>query len=370
MQCSCCGNRIKSGIMLCPKCGKKVDREKMETAYPKVIDKRKRRIYLGIAAASIMILLFSVICVRSGSLTNKKIIDLVKNSGLTYRTIDGEEIFYTPTKIDILSKQKQGKKSYVVSSAIQMTSNDYIAELEYELAIGKQNGKWILFNYEQLQVRDIWPLKGIENLSDQEITDSIRRAYPDIDWNYEYNSMLGKNFNYNFPISYSLVERETDLNKKIDVFLYDYSFNTFTGHESGRVKIEYDFTMDGNWEQTEANIINSEFDWKLEGIWDFDIYTYYVNIEIMEMNFDSHVATMCRKGSVWQGYGDPEIIEVVFSEQDGFIYFDTFYILKDEWSGSQEEITLIAKRDDLYYKCPSMFSGADPYDRGIGGKTY
>lgn len=369
MYCGCCGNKLKDGEILCPKCGKKADLERNPKQPLNPVMKKRPIIILGVVCALFLIITaLTTMIILSQSLTNTKVKKLIKQNQFTYLYVNGENVYFTPSKIKVIAKEKLGKKTYGVVCTIQMSASDYVAQAEYEVIFRKSNTGWQISNYELHQVMDIQPLKGIGDLTEEEIANSIRRAYPEIDWNYERLALFGKNYNYLFPISYQLVDRKTELSEKKDTFLYQYSFDTFTGHESGQVQVVYNFTTEGNWVQTEANIINSEFTWNLEGIWDFDIYTYYVNIDILNMDFENHIATIVAKGSVWEGYGDPETLEVYFTEQDGCIYFDTFYLEEDEWSDGKE-ITLTAKQSDMYYKCPSLFSATDLYDMSIGGKT-
>lgn len=382
MYCSKCGFEIKNEMKFCPKCGAAMkDGGELQAEQESFVangneDEQKNKFFMFIernkkaASGFVVVLLFVLIISlsrKASSISNKDFSNLMKsnvsmNIGVTTPL--------TVNQVNIVSKKKGKERDQVkVICDVTMSNNAIAAEARYQVSCRKENEKWNIVDSNVTTIYDIKPLQGAEEPVDL-IKDTIHGFYPEINWTYQYNDIFSsKNINFDFPITWNLVERNTDLEEKIDQLKYEYSFDTYAAHITGSFEFNYEFTNNAMWEVTEIRQSSSDIEWNLKGIWSFDIFTYYVDVNILDIDFNDHTVTLERRGSAFQGSGNVENIQIGFAEADGCLYFDTFVIPATTGGASDHEITLTAKMDDLYYQYPSLFAGVDPFDMAIGGKS-
>ena len=325
-----------------------------------------------------MMLVFTLILLVGGVIlfTNRKTLDdktiqtLLGEDKDWNININGMNTSLTLQRADILSKDKkeQGDGYDVVVNAL--VSNGQIeADVQYSLLISKEDKEWTIEDKKAFQVMDIRPLQGVVEPYAEDIKQAIKELYPQIDWTFSKSSLVLKNFDYNFPVSWELQEQGTDLEGKTDYLLYSYRIETFSGDISGQIKIDYIF-VDGQWIQSNIIQVSSEFDWNLIGLWEFDIFTYYVSVYFEDVDFETHVATLLCKGGYIHGdeqSGHYEEFKINFEEKEDGLYFDSFNV-SDTYGKGVTEISLVATMEDFRYWRPSMFTNMDDVLDGAGGK--
>ncbi len=133
--------------------------------------------------------------------------------------------------------------------------------------------------------------------------------------------------------------------------------------------MEYEFSDSGEWILASIYPHDVNVEWDLEGLWSFGIYTYYVDVAILEMDYKHGIAIIEERGSEFEGSGSPKQRGIEFAEENGVIYFDTFTAGENNRYSMEKEITLIARIDDMYYMHPGMFGEGSEYERPIGGRS-
>lgn len=374
MYCKYCGNEVKEGTKFCSKCGNVIAMpenstdENAELSSKKQINNRK----VMVAIFVIVVLIvggFLLYAINAGP-SQKTILTLLNQSNNLYLNLNEMNIPVTLQAVTIDSKSKQKDGGYNVISNTVVSNGQIEADVQYCFAVEKQNGEWIIANQEPVKVLDIRPLHGVSEPATDEIRQIIKKLYPQIDWTYQINDIFLKSFDYNFPISLNLEKQETDLDERTDCLIYSYEIETFSGDISGQAQIDYEF-VNGQWEQNEASIKTSTFEWDLAGWWEFSIFTYYVSIYFEDVDYEAGIATLLCKGGYIHGdenSGFYREYTVPFEEKDDGIYFDYFDI-QDTYGNDTTEIKLMATVEDLKYLQPSMFTNMDDFWVGAGGKN-
>lgn len=377
MFCPNCTKIIKDGSNFCKYCGSSIqatvenggqkESVNSESGYDgawKNPDSSK----VGVAiVATVFLVMLVVAFARSDKITEKELYNLMPY--VTTASIGGVEKAFTVDKLAITSRSEGYEDSISVYCDVTISNDMMTADVEYKVDCKKMNDNWEILDSQVIGVDDVKPKQGVVAAeSGALVEDAIKAQYPDINWGYQQLDLLGNDIDYDFDINWEINETDTDLKNGKEHIVYGYSFDTHTVTVEGELEIYYEFTKDGTWVMTESNQIQDEIKWDLNGLWSFDIYTYYVDVEFLEIDFDNDVAAIRRRGSALQGSGTMETIAIGFREEENCLYFDTFVIPGSSW-GSEHEITLTAKLDDLYYKCPNFFAGAASYDEGIGGKN-
>lgn len=373
MFCPNCGKEIKES-KFCSYCGSKIVSKEdskehvndtSKTAQEKPFNNAMIGVVIGVAA--LIVVLIIIFSSRNSMITDEQFESLMRSVATT--RVGSIDSYFNVKEVNIISKERDKENDLVkVICDVTMSNGVVTAEVQCNVFCKEQEDRWSIITHNIAKVYDIKPLQGATEPTDI-LESTIQGFYPDINWGYYQENFLSKDINYNFPIYWNLTERNTDLENKKDQMVYDYSFDTNTVHVSGNVVFDYEFTEDGIWTTTAISQNNNEIEWNIEGLWSFDIYTYYIDVNIVDIDFDTHMATIQRRGSAFQGSGSAENIEIGFVEDGNCIYFDTFVIPKDGMWGKDHEVTLMAKLDDLYYKSPSLISGGEGYDVGIGGKS-
>lgn len=372
MFCPNCGKEIKES-KFCSYCGSKIVSKEdskehvndtSKTAQEKPFNNAMIGVVIGVAA--LIVVLIIIFSSRNSMITDEQFESLMRSVATT--RVGSIDSYFNVKEVNIISKERDKENDLVkVICDVTMSNGVVTAEVQCNVFCKEQEDRWSIITHNIAKVYDIKPLQGATEPTDI-LESTIQGFYPDINWGYYQENFLSKDINYNFPIYWNLTERNTDLENKKDQMVYDYSFDTNTVHVSGNVVFDYEFTEDGIWTTTAISQNNNEIEWNIEGLWKFDIYTYHVAVNIVDIDFDTHIASIRRQGSAFQNGGTVESIEIGFVEDGNSLYFDTFVIPNEMW-GDDHEVTLTAKLDDLYYKSPSLISGGEGYDVGIGGKS-
>lgn len=377
MFCPNCVKIIKDGSNFCKYCGCSIQ-DTVENGEQKGLVnsesgyngawKKADSSKVGVAIVAVVFLVMMVVVFTSSDkITEKELYNLIPY--VTTTSIGGVERSFAVDKLIITSRSEGYEDSIIVDCDVTMSNDMMTADVEYRVDCKKLNDNWEILDSQVIGVDDVKPKQGaVAAESGDLVEDAIKALYPDINWGYQQLDLLGNDIDYDFEINWKINETDTDLKNGKDHIVCGYSFDTHTVTVEGELEIDYEFTKDGTWVMTGSNQIQDEIEWDLNGLWSFDIYTYYVDVEFLEIDFGNDVAAIRRRGSALQGSGTMETIAIGFTEEENCLYFDTFIIPGSSW-GSEHEITLTAKLDDLYYKCPNFFSGAAPYDEGIGGKN-
>lgn len=373
MYCKYCGNEVAEGAKFCRKCGNAISMSEISTDEntPSFSEQQINNRKMLIAIFAVLVLVMAGVWlykVTSGP-SQKTLLMLINQSNDLSLNLNEMNIPVTlqDVKIDSKSKQKDGQYNVICDTVV---SNGQIeANVQYCFIMGKQNGEWMIENQKLVQIMDIRPLQGVSEPAADEMSQLIKSLYPQIDWKYEYYDLVLEPFDYNFPISWNLEKQETDLNERIDSLLYSYEIETFSGTISGQVQIDYNF-VNGQWEQNEAFIKKSNFEWNLVGWWEFDIFTYYVSIYFEDVDLETGIATLLCKGGYIHGdenSGFYREYRIPFEERDDCIYFDPFNV-QDTYGNDTTEIKLMATVENLKYSHPSMFANMDDFWAGAGKK--
>lgn len=371
MYCKKCGNEIKEGMKFCTKCGNPILSEQNDVNNIKNSSRDNKRVLTMMLVFALILLVGGVILFTNRKTLDDKTIQTLLDEDKDWNiNINGMNTSLTLQRADILSKDKkeQGDGYDVVVNAL--VSNGQIeADVQYSLLISKEDKEWTIEDKKVFQVMDIRPLQGVVEPYAEDINQAIKELYPQIDWTFSKSSLVLKNFDYNFPVSWELQEQGTDLEGKTDYLLYSYRIETFSGDISGQIKIDYIFA-DGQWNQSDIIQVSSEFDWNLIGLWEFDIFTYYVSVYFEDVDFETHVATLLCKGGYIHGdeqSGHYEEFKINFEEKEDGLYFDSFNV-SDTYGKGVTEINLVATMEDLRYWRPAMFTNMDDMLDGAGGK--
>lgn len=371
MYCKKCGNEIKEGMKFCTKCGNPILSEQNDVNNIKNSSRDNKRVLTMMLVFALILLVGGVILFTNRKTLDDKTIQTLLDEDKDWNiNINGMNTSLTLQRADILSKDKkeQGDGYDVVVNAL--VSNGQIeADVQYSLLISKEDKEWTIEDKKVFQVMDIRPLQGVVEPYAEDINQAIKELYPQIDWTFSKSSLVLKNFDYNFPVSWELQEQGTDLEGKTDYLLYSYRIETFSGDISGQIKIDYIFA-DGQWNQSDIIQVSSEFDWNLIGLWEFDIFTYYVSVYFEDVDFETHVATLLCKGGYIHGdeqSGHYEEFKINFEEKEDGLYFDSFNV-SDTYGKGVTEINLVATMEDLRYWRPAMFTNMDDVLDGAGGK--
>ena len=379
MYCSKCGKECKDNSSFCSGCGNiLISGERIEKKSPVNLIKslakiRRNYIILGIVSVALLLCLFIIV---SGNkmVTEEDVESTIKTLQLEDIEINNEILDFNVTEVKIISQNYDSQtKMCVVNCEVMITSDTMKGTLFYYLKYELEDGNWIIKTYELDEDRgyDFVPLKGVE-LSQEEVVQYVKELYPEILWKGGNTSAIGMVGAWediwaaDFPIEYTLVYHETNLDSREDKISYDYTFYTETAYVSGKMVLEYTFMEEGMWKISDFWCEDEEVQWQLEGLWSFDIYTYWIDVYISEIDWENQIAYIQQRGSLMQGGGTYKSITIGFEQKDGCIYFDSFIT---ESGNSGEKVTLIAKIDDLYYLSPSIFTGEEPVESRIGGKN-
>ena len=371
MYCRKCGNEIKKGMKFCTKCGNSILSEQNDVNNMKNSSRDNKRVLTMMLVFALILLVGGVILFTNRKTLDDKTIQTLLGEDKDWNiNINGMNTSLTLQRADILSKDKKEQDDGYDVVVNALVSNGQIeADVQYSLLISKEYKEWTIEDKKTFQVMDIRPLQGVVEPYAEDIKQAIKELYPQIDWTFSKSSLVLKNFDYNFPVSWELQEQGTDLEGKTDYLLYSYRIETFSGDISGQIKIDYIF-VDGQWIQSNIIQVSSEFDWNLIGLWEFDIFTYYVSDDFEDVDFETHVATLLCKGGYIHGdeqSGHYEEFKINFEEKEDGLYFDSFNV-SDTYGKGVTEISLVATMEDLRYWRPSMFTNMDDVLDGAGGK--
>lgn len=371
MYCRKCGNEIKEGMKFCTKCGNSILSKQNDVNNIKNSSRDNKRVLTMMLVFALILLVGGVILFTNRKTLDDKTIQTLLGEDKDWNiNINGMNTSLTLQRADILSKDKKEQDDGYDVVVNALVSNGQIeADVQYSLLISKEDKEWTIEDKKTFQVMDIRPLQGVVEPYAEDIKQAIKELYPQIDWTFSKSSLVLKNFDYNFPVSWELQEQGTDLEGKTDYLLYSYRIETFSGDISGQIKIDYIF-VDGQWIQSNIIQVSSEFDWNLIGLWEFDIFTYYVSVDFEDVDFEIHVATLLCKGGYIHGdeqSGHYEEFKINFEEKEDGLYFDSFNV-SDTYGKGVTEISLVATMEDLRYWRPSMFTNMDDVLDGAGGK--
>lgn len=298
---------------------------------------------------------------RTPSITQDEVLQIVNNCG--YNTYELNQTVYS-AEIQSLnhfeSYWNKDAKQMVVAFDMCMENEEVSVEKQCYAQLSKEKDRWLV-KYWDDTVNNIFPRQGVIIPSDDELQGVVQSFYPEINWGYTYDGVFQSDIDYDYTIDVQIISRETKLDEKTDVISYEYSFETNTVAITGTFTEHYEFIDGLGWTYLYTDEKQSDLDWRLEGMWSLDIYTYYVDVYIKEMKWDEQMAVIEARGSSVQDSGIPDTYYVPFLVKEDGIYFTTFQLKK--------EITLIARYEDMYYLIPNMFTDKDPVEKAAGGKS-
>lgn len=354
MFCKKCGKEIRE-VSYCPYCGEQQKQNKKED----MKSKSYKYFFVGIAIILALVIGFIVANKKFPEITEEQVMAGITEAGANSLYLGESMVFLGVDSVEI-TQQSYDKNEYLnVFCDVTMSDTMVAAKVQYSLTYIWCEEYWLLEDYIMDSVEYIKPKQGIEE-NTINIVDGLCGG------DESTRQLFESYMNANMEIT--LLERDTDLDKGTDKLLYAYEFYTHTAIYSGQILYEYVFA-DGQWKIDTISSPVIEHQWTLEGKWEFDIFTYYVEVLIRSMDWTTMQAEIEYRGSVWQGGGDIYTATVNFAETSEGIVFDTFTVPGTGYMSSDKDINLLAKKDDMYYESPSIFYGADPVYLAIGGKA-
>lgn len=254
MFCKNCGKELGTDAQFCPKCGEKIKSERTGFVRGKTIP----IVLLGMVLIAGAILVFCLI-ENSNYISDEKIYELLYAQDSISLFVDNE---VTNLKIHEISNLQQssieGTKQTHISCEAKLVNEDYEAETEISAIVEKQDGEWSLHSESITAIQDIKPLHGTtkEEVLPEEL---IKECYSQIAWD-----------TYSYPVTWQVDDHITDCDKYSDRIIYSYSFVTNTAIIRGQVEYCYEFIGVDGWTLVQTNHMNSDIEWKLEGVWTFN----------------------------------------------------------------------------------------------------
>lgn len=362
MFCTKCGEDVGKNNV-CPKCGKVMSITYSQEQKRKIEANKTFLQFCENNKKIIGILSVFVICIcvvfvfmkKDREVTSEEIEQLLLAKRANEVMVGEVMQNFTFDEIEVRSQEEKDGIRQVICD-VSMSNEELAMEVQYSLKLREEGRKYHLMNYYITVIDDIKPLKGVTNKSlPREVL--LQAICPEIE---DLTSGMG--------LQATVMSQNTNLEQKYDQVVYQYDMKTNTLIETGTIQVDYRFNEDGVWEIEKVEKVNAEREWQLEGLWKFDIYTYYVELQIVRMDWENRIAEIQYRGSVWEGGGTVYSENIYFWEEGNDIWFQEFTIPNDSWYGSEHEILLIAKCDDMYYQVP-VGVNQNLVDMPVGGKT-
>lgn len=331
--------------MFCPHCGKEIKKNKFCQYCGGKITKQYfgKWIMVGVIGIAIVIFIMASAIISHITMISDEQFQKLMQNVTTTKIRDVESYFYVD-EITILSKKKDKEsKQIIVTCDVTMTDNAVAADVKYIVFCNKLDGTWRITRTTIDMVYDIKPLQGTVAPTDI-VEDSIQGLYPQINWGYTDYNIFGNNIDYNFPISWSLKEKNTDLENKKEQFVYEYYFMTYTARVTGVLEFNYKFSYSGVWKLESVEHKGSNIEWNLEEVWSFNIYTYYSDVFITNINWETQQAEIWCRGAVVQGAGKFQKTILGFTVEDDTI---TFTPLKISKKNGDSELIFTVRLEDM-----------------------
>lgn len=331
MVCPHCGKEIKHG-KFCQYCGGKTS----------VLNSCKLVVIAIIMVTVIGLMIMVGVSNHISMISDQQFCELMQT--VCTSRIENIDSRFWVDELTILSKKKDKESKQIkVTCNVIMTDETVTADVRYVVLCNKSKGKWHITKTDIERVLDVRPLRGVAEPTDI-VEESLQKLYPQINWGYTDYNVFRNNIDYNFPLAWSLRERDTDLENKKETFVYEYSFSTYTAQVTGVAELEYLF-CDGMWSLNKVENKESNIKWNLEEVWSFDIYSYYSDTFITNINWETCQAEIWCRGAVIQGAGKFQKTILGFSIDDDMI---TFKPLKVSKQSGDMEIEFVARLDDMY----------------------
>lgn len=356
MYCKNCKKEIKE-VIFCPYCGEKQFSENENT------DKKKRYMRIVICLLCVVFMLALINRKKLPEINTEQIIAGLSEAGANAVYL-GENVFFLGIdSLEILEKEISKDEILSVKCDVRMSDAIMSAKAQYSLVYELQDNYWILEDYIMSNLEYVKPKQGIDENIVFETVDFVNIL---CDGDEEKIELLRPHIES--TLNFEQESRTTDLENGVDKFFIVYKYRTHTKETEGRIYLAYNFT-DGQWVPNDMKKLTSNSKWLLEGKWDFDIYTYYVEVIIRSVDWEAMEAQVEYKGSVWQGGGEMHSTTVGLTESGSWIAFTPLVVPAEDYLSNDRYIMLWVKEDDMYYEAPSMFRGEPNVHLPIGGKV-
>lgn len=150
IRCDGCGKHVDAQTICCPVCGRKLQESE--------VDRRNNRckgIIISICMLISMYIIILLVLLIVQSLSRGKIKDLVMDSGQYGIVVDRETQFFTPTQVEVLSREKKGNNSYLVICRLYMSSAYGDARARYGFTFRQADGKWYIADTYLVAVEEV-----------------------------------------------------------------------------------------------------------------------------------------------------------------------------------------------------------------------
>lgn len=366
MYCRNCKREIKEG-KFCPYCGKKQVLEngnecsRTDKSSPK--DKKKLNVKVILGLVCIIVILGLINRKKLPELNTEQIIAGMSESGANAVYLGENMFFLGIDSLEVLEKEINKDEIMSVTCDVIMSDDVMSAKAQYNLVYVLQEDYWILEDYIMNNLEYVKPKQGVDESIVYGMVDFVSIL---CDGDEEKIELLQSHINTTLALE--IKERDTDLDNGTDAFLVAYKYQTYTKENEGEIFVEYMFE-NGQWIINNTLHFPNSSKWMLEGKWDFDIYTYYVEVIIRSIDWSMMEAQVEYKGSIWHGGGEVHSATVGLIKSGEWLCFTPLVVPADNYMSDDRYIMLWAKEDDMYYEAPSWFIREPPVHLPVGGRA-
>lgn len=280
----------------------------------------------------------------------KTILESVASLGITILSQDnvsdyGGDPIHLEAKSCEITRQQTEDKGNTTYCTISMSNDSFEAIVDcviyYDLF---DDGKWYP-NYYIIDSCSLTPLTGIDkNTAIEHLAKALEAENKEID-----GGIPGDTYIYPSNYRFDLINQETDLESLTDALIFDYVKESEICTESGEVSADFIFDeKSGSWICAAIDDSRINYEYHPEGQWRFDIYTYYIKLNITDVDYSNNTATIYSNGRLFQTQSDSDGFDqsetVSFSITDNGMEFSPLSV-----PGKKYKIILLLKKDNMYW---------------------
>lgn len=270
---------------------------------------------------------------------------------------NGDPIHLEAKSCEITRQQTEGKGNTTYCT-ISMSNDSLEAKVDCVIYYNLfDDGKWYPAYY-MIDSYSLVPITGIDkDTAIKFLAKSLEAENKEID-----GGIPGDTYIYPSDFHFDLISQETNLETYTDVLVFDYEKESEICIERGEVSANFAFNeKSGAWEGTAIDDSQINYEYHPEGQWRFAIYTYYIKLNITDVNYSNNTATIYSNGRLFQEQSDRDGFDqsetVSFSITDEGMEFSPLSV-----PGEKYKIVLLLKKDNMYwtkeddgyYKCVSF----------------
>ena len=250
------------------------------------------------------------------------------------------------TSLEIGDQLTEDRKNTTYCT-VQMENDQYTAVQEYRLdMVLYDDGEWTLQDHSVISYQ-LYPKTGVDETMAEELMASEIKA----DVEVFDGGFPGDEYWYDSTYTLTLNSHETDTANLKDHLEYEYQKDSEICLQGGPLTAEFLFDQTtGQWtlETVDASAVQVQ-EYRPEGVWLFDIYTYYINMNIRDLDYTANTAVVDIAASVWQSeafqnqYSQSQTVGFAVTEEG--MVFDPVDLPDQDYG-----VSLMLTRDNMYYK--------------------